>query len=945
MEASPSTWQRIRRRGLLWLIAGLVAVVVILSALSGFYIDVLWFREVGFSGVFWTVFWTRVLLALVFGLVFFVILYANLLIARAIRPRYQVFSPGEEAVDRYRVAIEPYAKWILPGLAALFAVFAAAGVAGQWEAFQQWRASGDVSFGVADPVFDRDISFYVLSLPFLEFVQGWLLSSLIVITLVTAGAHYLWGGIRFRAVGERVTAQVKAHLSVLLGIIVLVKAWGYRLGQFDLLISPRGTVTGASYTDVNAQLPALRLLVVIAVVVTVLFLVNIRFRGWALPAIALGLLALTSIVAGAVFPAAVQRFSVDPQELQREREFIDRNIEFSRRAYGLDRIEMQSFPAEPDVSVEELEENEDTIDDIRLWSPSPEVLGRTFLQLQRIRPYYEFIDVDVDRYEVDGERRLVMVAPREVTQDGIPGGGQTWQNRHLFYTHGFGGAGVRANSVLGEGVPDFILGDIPPEGDLAGDLEQPRVYFQETSQVPFVVVRTDLEELDFPMGEQQFARTTYDGEGGIEVGGLVRRLALAWQYRDVNLLISGLIDSESKVLINMDLPTRVRKVAPFLKYDGDPYMAIVDGRVVWIWDAYTTTDRYPYSEIINLSEVSTLTGQANYIRNSVKVAVDAYNGTMTFYVVDEEDPIIQAWQRVFPDLFTPGSEAPRSLQEHYRYPEDLFRVQANQFANYHVTQSGQFYAKEDFWSVPQVPVRPTEEESELVPLEPYYVLMPLPGEEEQGERFVLFTPFTPADRPQMVAWMAAVSDPEDYGRIVTFEFPLERNVPGPENVAAFISQDTDIAQQVSLWDQLGSRVIHGDLLAIPIGRGFLWVQPLYLRSATESAIPELKRVILVSGENVTMATDLQKAIAVAFDLEEEEEPEEPEEPAEPGEPGEPEPVPPAVRDLLAEAERHFTRAQAALQAGDLATYQREIEAAQQAVADAVEILARGGAEN
>ncbi|HEX6262739.1 MAG TPA: UPF0182 family protein, partial [Actinomycetota bacterium] len=539
-----------RRRWLLWVGGAVLAIVVVFGALSGFYVDILWFREVEQSGVFWTIFWSRALLAAVFGALFFALLYANLLIARAVRPRYQVFAPGEEAVDRYRTLIEPYTRWALLGVSALLALFAAAGVAAQWEAYQQWRVAGRVSFGVIDPVFERDVAFHVLSLPFQRFVQSWLFSSLVAVTVVTAAAHYLWGGIRFRAVAERVTPQVKAHLSVLLGLIVLVRAWGYRLGQFDLLLSPRGTVTGASYTDVNAQLPALQLLVVMSIVVTVLFLVNIRFRGWALPAIGLGLLVLTSVLAGAVWPAAIQRFRVDPQELQREREFITRNIEFTRQAYGLDVVEAESFPAEPELTREELEENIGTVEDIRLWNPA--TLARAYFQLQRIRPYYEFVDVDVDRYEIDGEKVLTMLAPREIAQDTIPGG-QTWQNRHLVYTHGFGAAASRADQLDVAGTPRFLLRDVPPAGDLAASLEQPRVYFGEETDVPYSLVRTEQQELDFPVGENEFARTTYDGEGGIEVGGFFRRLAFAWRYRDVNLLISGLVRDDTKILINTDL--------------------------------------------------------------------------------------------------------------------------------------------------------------------------------------------------------------------------------------------------------------------------------------------------------------------------------------------------------------------------------------------------------
>jgi hypothetical protein len=921
----------LRRRWLLWLVLGVVAVAILFTALTGFYIDVLWFREVQLSSVFWTVFRTRINLALLFGVAFFLLLYVNLLIVRAIRPRYRVYSPEEEYVERYRVAFEPYARWVLPAVSALFALFAATGVAGRWQEFQLWRASGSVSFGTADPLFARDAAFYVLNLPFQKFVQGWLFSSLVVVTLVTGGAHYLWGGIRPRAVTERVTPQVKAHLSVLLGLAVLVKAWGYRLGQFDLLTSPRGVVHGASYTDVNAQLPALRVLVYIAIICAVLFLVNIRFRGWALPALGVGLLGLTSVVAGAAYPAFVQRFRVAPQELQRERPYIEDNIEFTRRAFGLDAVEPRTFAAEPDITKEEIDAASGIVQNIRLWNP--DVLKQVYLQLQRIRQYYEFTDVEVDRYDIDGQRRVVMLGAREIDQDGIQGG-TNWQNRHLLYTHGYGAAASQVDQVTSEGSPLFTLQDIPVTGSI--DLQEPRVYFAEESKVPFVIVGTGVDEFDFPQaaeGEAQFARTRYAGKGGIEMGGLLRRMAFAWKYRDVNLLISGLIQGDSRILINTKIQDRVRKIAPFLKYDHDPYAAVVDGRLVWIWDAYTTSDAFPYSQRVNLGELTgeDLEGRANYIRNSVKVVIDAYDGTTTFYLVDENDAIVQAWSRVFPDLFTPLSEASASLREHFRYPEDLFRVQAHQYANYHVTDPDQFYAKEDFWAVPLVAKGPKEEEKEL---EPYYILLPLPGEEE--ERFVLFTPFTPANRPNMTSWMAAVSDPDDYGRLVSFMFPSGRNVSGPSQVASFISQDTDVSREVTLLGQLGSQVTYGDLLAIPIAESFLWVQPLYLESQQQtSAIPELKRVIVVHGNAVTMADNLPTALTNSFapGVAPPEETPPPEEPVEPTPP----PTPPPTGDvasLLAQAAEHFQAAEDFLQQGDLAGYQREIEAAQAAVEEA-----------
>jgi uncharacterized membrane protein (UPF0182 family) len=923
-------YRRIRRRWLLWLILALGAIVLLLGAVSGFYIDILWFREVGFSDVFWTRFWSRLLLAVVFGVAFFALLYANLLLARRLRPRYRVFSPEEEAVERYREAFEPYARWALPLLALIFAVFAATGVAAQWETFQLWRASGDVSVGQADPIFGRDVSFYLLTLPFQQFVQGWLFASLVVITLVTAAGHYLWGGIRLRSTTDRFTPQVKAHLSVLAGLAVLVHAWGYRLGQFDLLVSPRGTVTGASYTDVHAELPALRVLVVIAILCAVLLVVNIFRRGWALPVIAIGLLVLTSIVAGSLVPAFVQRFQVAPQELQRERPFIEHNIRFTRMAYDLDDVDIRPFPAEATVSSEEADAAQGTIENIRLWNP--DIILSSYQQLQRIQPYYEFEDVDVDRYDVDGVRRVVMISPREISQSGIPEGGRTWQNQHLFYTHGYGVVASRVDETTAEGAPSFVASDIPPTGSLASDLTAPRLYFQEDSDVPYVVVGAGSQELDFPQGEsgaQQLNR--YDGAGGIEIGGIFRRLAFAWRYRDVNLVLSDLVRPESRMIINSDLRTRVPKIAPFLSYDHDPYAAIVDGRMVWIWDAYTTSDRFPYSENNNMAELagegSDLPTSANYVRNSVKVVVDAYDGTTTFYLVDEADPMIEAWSRVFPDLFTALDQASPALREHFRYPEDLFNVQANLYANYHVTDPTQFYSKGDFWTVPVVPIDPQQN---AVNLEPYYVLLPL---EEGGEsHFVLFVPFSPLNRPNMVSWMAAESDPEDYGQLVSFTFG-GRNVRGPGQAAVLMHQDPAVSREVSLLDQRGSDVIYGDLLAIPIGRSFLYVQPLYLQSEqATSAIPELKRVVVANGEDVTMEDTLEEAVAVAVGAAAPTEPGEPTEPVEPTEPG----VPPDVAALLAEAERHFELAEAALAAGDLATYEAEIEEAQRLVAEAAE---------
>jgi uncharacterized membrane protein (UPF0182 family) len=882
--------------------------------------------------VFWSVFWSRVVLAVTFGIAFFGVMYANLLVVRKFAPRHRLFSPEQEVVDRWRASLDPYMRWLLPGVSLLFAGFAAAGVAAFWQRYLLWKHGAGVSFGQTDPLFGRDLGFYVFRLPFLHFVQSWLFSSLVAITVIVAVAHYLWGGIRLQAIGEKVTPTVKAHLSVLLGLVVLSKAWGYRLSQFDLLTSDRGVVTGASYTDVNAQLPALRILLPIAIVCAVLFLVNIRFRGWALPAIGVGLLALASIVAGGAYPAFVQKFRVEPQELQRESPYIDRNLHATRLAYGLDKVNAKPFRVSSDVSAEDVAANPATISNIRLWDPI--TLKTGFRQLQQFRPYYTFDDVDVDRYTLDGgERRVVMVSGREITQGGIPASRRSWQNEHLYFTHGYGYVASRVDRVTSEGQPDFVAQDIPvrgpADGPIPGDLAigtspGPRLYFGERSDVPFVVVQTQQKELDRPEGsgeEGGEATTQYSGAGGVPIGGLFRKLAFAWHFKDVNLAISGLIERDSRVMYNRDIKSRVEKLAPFLKFDTDPYLAVVDGRLLWIWDAYTYSDQYPYSERIQLNEVvPKLDGQVNYLRNSVKVTIDPYDGTQKFYVIDPTDPVIQVWQKAFPALFTPADQVSQSLKEHFRYPEDLFKIQADRYAQYHVETASQYFSGEDFWGLPK------DVENSDQTLTPYYVLMKLP--EQTQEEFVLFVPFTPNNRPNMIAWFAANSDPEGYGDLTAFEFQAGQSISGPEQVFRRINQDTSVSQQRTLLGQSGSRVVFGNLLAIPIANSFLYVQPMYLE-ATGSAggIPELKRVILVHGETVTIGDTLQEALKTSFGTDE---------------PPPPDNTDQTVAQLIEEALRHFGLADEALKAQDLAAYQREIALAQAAIARAAELLSNSG---
>jgi uncharacterized protein len=847
----------------------------------------------------------------------------NLWVVQKITSPYRLFTMQDQVLERYRATLQPYVRWGVIGLSLLFGLFAGSGATGQWRSWLLF--SHEQPFHSPDPIFHKDLGFYIFKLPFERFVFTWAFSSLFVITIIVGVAHYFMGGIRTAPSGERVTPQVKAHLSVLLGALVLLKAWGYRLDQFGLLYSDRGAVSGASYTDTHAQLPALRLLVIIAIVSAVLFLINIRLRGWIMPAAAIGILALTSILVGGVYPALVQRLRVTPQERTKEQPYIERNLAATRLAFRLDKdhITVKPFSGTQQLDAKQIAKNTTTIQNIRLWTP--DVLETTYTQLQRITQYYEFLDVDVDRYTFGGTRRQVMLSAREIFQNGLPQSARTWLNNHLVYTHGYDVTASRVDRVNRDGQPTFILKDIPGTGvEGFPEAKQPRIYFGESEDVPFVLVNTNEKEVDYPTGET-VKTNNYAGRGGVRAKSFFRRAAFAWRFKDFNILISGAIKPDSRIIFRRKVQERLRQVAPFLKLDGDPYIAIVDGRLTWINDAYTTTAMYPYSERIDLAEptaangVNKLTGSVNYMRNSVKATVDAENGTITLYVFDETDPIIKAWQKVWPQIFKPASAMSADLKAHLRYPEDMFNVQASRYALYHITDPNDFYQREDAWRIPDDP-RPRTDDA----FRPYYVLMSLPDEDK--EQFILMLPFAPfsqtgatsqsVKRTNMTAWLAARSDPEGYGQMISFVFPRQLNIPGPEQIEARINQDPTFSAQKSLWDQSGSEVKFGDLLVIPIEKGLLYVQPIYL-SATSGALPELKRVVVVSGDSVKLGETLDQALDALFG----------------GGSGAPiegpgTVTPPATgSDPISQALLHLQRADEALRKGDLATYQREVNEA------------------
>ena len=937
---------RFRVRG--WLIAAVVAVLVLLFSLrglAGFYTDYLWFDSIGQSDTWRSLLGARIVPALVFTVVFFTIMFANLLIADRLAPKYRSMGPEDELVERYQQAVASYAGRIRIGVAVFFALVAGVGVSSQW---RQWVLfTNRVDFGVEDPQFHRDIGFYVFQLPFLRFIADWLFAGLVIVLLVTAVAHYLNGGIRFQSPFQRVTPQVKAHLSVILATMALVKTAQYYLAQFELNFSNRGVVEGASYTDVNAQLPALRLLMFISVAAAALFIWNIWRRGWILPIIAVGLWGFVSIVIGTIYPAGVQRFRVGPNEFQNEARYIGRNIEGTRDAFDLERVQTPEYDYQEGLDTSIVNENRPTIDNARLWDP--DVIRATYQTLQGFTTFYRIDDVDIDRYEINGETRQVVLSARELNRDELPS--QSWVNRHLVYTHGYGIVASPTNAATGQGDPDFLVNDIPLQEDAAIDVTRPELYFGENLQ-GYALVDAKQAEFNFPREGRADATTRYDGADGVELSNLARRAAFALRFGDINPLISGQVTGGTKVLYQRDINDRVEKLAPFLEFDADPYPVAVDGRIVWMIDAYTTTDRYPYSE--SYSGTGGLDHEFNYVRNSVKATVDAYDGTVTFYVIDDEDPLIRAYQKAFPDLFTDFDEMPEALREHLRYPEDLFRVQSDVYSSYHVTNNRRFYQGNAKWLLSPDPGSGRVSEADITVaddttagdatgepqdatstsrrMDPYYLYITLPGEPEPN--FLILQPFVPVSeanrQTRLVSYMVAKSDPGSYGDMIAYELPQSESVLGPVQVDNEINTTTAISEQITLLSRGGSSVIQGSLQLIPVGDSILYVRPYYVEGGGGSAFPQYRFVVVFTPgeEEAVMADTVDDALNVLFGAAPPEEPmTEPEEPPEPTAPAEPgtEPVPDDVQGLLDQAAERFSDAQAALQAGDFAEYGRLIE--------------------
>ncbi|HUI25198.1 MAG TPA: UPF0182 family protein [Candidatus Kryptonia bacterium] len=840
------------RRTSFLLILGILLVVVTgaFSALASFVVDWLWFDVLGFSAVFFTIWRTRVVIfAGTAALTALVLAVNGLLAARMPASRAHGLrvirrgGNGEElpVVVEFAPDALPW-RLIVPLVAGGLGVFVGLTQAGEWQIFQRWLHA--VSFGRSDPVFGNDLSFYVFTLPVYEMAREWGFLIVFFAAVMAGGVYWARGGIQMDERGPRLAARVTRHLSLLLAVFYLVKAWDYALQRYGLLLRNDGVVFGAGYTDVHLRLPLLTILAGLSLLGALLCAANVRALGMRLPIAAVVLVFGASLLEGIV-PSVFQSYRVKPDELRLEAPYIAQNIAFTRYGFALDRITSKAFPAEGKLTPAVLAANDTTIQNIRWWDPRP--LLDSYRQLQEIRLYYDFKDVDIDRYTLDGRYQQVMLSAREINQSRLPADAQTWINQRFKFTHGYGVAMSPVNRFDEEGLPHFYVKDIPPVSSVGLRIERPQVYFGEETR-GYVVTGGGTTEFDYPKGQEN-VYTTYQGHDGVSLGSLWRRALFAFYFGDLKLLISGNVTATSRILFRRLIQDRIGRIAPFLALDRDPYLVVDDGRLIWVQDAYTTSGAVPYSQLLQREDI-------NYIRNAVKIAVDAYDGTPTFYVSDPDDPIIRTYQRIFPTLFRPLDAMPPGLRDHLRYPEDLFVVQAGTYGTYHMTDPEVFYNKEDLWSFPQ-----ESSTGAATPMQPYYTIMRLPG--EAREEFILMLPMVPNGRDNMIAWLAARCDGPHYGTLIEYAFPKEKLIFGPTQIEARIDQDTTISQQLSLWNQTGSRVIRGNLLVIPIDDTLLYVEPLYLR-AEKRELPELKRVIASAGDRVVMSQSVEPLLAALF---------------------------------------------------------------------------------
>lgn len=818
-----------------------------------------WFDSVGFSEVFWTRLTWQILIWVLTFVLYALFLWVNYRIAIH-RTRHSSFRFFEDsALADYA---DTFANYLALVLIFFVAFSASAASVPAWETILKYLHP--TSFGDRDPIFQQNISFYVFKLPFYAAIWNWLFFLFVWGLTISILVYILKGNFtQRRNARNTLNGKAKTHLSLLLAGIAGLIAVDFWLKRYSLLYSSNGVVFGAGYTDVHARLFAYSVTSILALVVAVLFVLSIRRRDSALPVLGIVLFFVALVFLNGIYPWLLQQFIVEPNELTKEKPYIANNIKFTQNAYHLNDVQRQNYAAETQLNRQVLQENQPTIRNIRLWDYRP--LLSTYRQIQEIRLYYKFSSVDVDRYTLNGNYQQVMLSGRELAYSQLPQEAKTWVNQRLKYTHGYGLVMSPVNQVTSDGLPELYIKDIPPVSKVNLQVSQPAIYYGEETD-NYIFTGTKTKEFDYPLGGEN-AFTTYNGKGGVSIPSVWHRLAYAYDLCSLQILISNYFHNQSHIHYYRQIPQRVSHVAPFLHLDSDPYLVIINGRLQWIVDAYTVSDRYPYSQPVaqsqNAAEILKsgnteyfLHNRINYIRNSVKVLVDAYDGTMRFFVVDEADPVLRTYQKIFPRLFEPKAAIPPEVKAHFRYPQDLFKIQAQMYLTYHMSQPEVFYNREDLWHFPIQ----TYEGNQVI-MHPYYVIMRLPGEEK--EAFIQIMPFTPAKRDNMIAWMATRSNGKDYGKLLLYEFPKQKLVFGPRQIEARIDQEPQISQQFTLWSQVGSKVIRGDLLVIPIRQSLLYVESVYLR-AEQGELPELKRVIVAYDKAVVMEETLEKSLAAIF---------------------------------------------------------------------------------
>ncbi len=969
--AAPVAEEGPRRRGVL--IPTIIVLALLVGAFvvfTGYYTDWLWYESVDATSVFTTSIVTRVVMFVAFGVVMGIAVGLSMWLAWRTRPTFRGMTPEQASLERYRVAMEPYRRRFTILIALGIGFIAGLTAAGEWGTYLLWRNS--TPFGIEDPQFGMDLSFFTFTLPFVRFLISFGFAVLLLSILAVVVVQYLYGGLRLQPKGDRATGAAQSQLSVLIGLFILLKGVSYWFDRFALDTQSQQLVagfTGLKYTDVYAVLPALNILTAVSGLVALLFFINAFRRHWVIPVIGAGLLVVTSLVVGTVYPMIVQQFQVRPSELVREEPFLERNINATRAAYDIADSEVQDYPGTVSPpTTEVLEASSGTLNAIRLLDPA--VVSPTFNQLQQIRGYYSFNSkLDIDRYDLESGRRGTVIAVREINLAGIPDGQRNWTNDRAVYTHGFGVVAAYDNTALTNGQPDFFESDIPSTGQL--EVEQPRVYFGELSPAYSIVGAPEGAppvELDFPDDQSATgqATNTYQGDGGVPMGSLFGRMVFATKFQDVNILLSDLVNAESRILWDRDPLTRVEKVAPWLTLDQDPYPVVADGRIKWVVDGYTLSNDYPYSSRVSISEatsdsVSTRAlpssliprDQANYVRNSVKAVVDAYDGTVDLYAWDASDPVLLTWMKAFPDVVQPLDAMPDEVMEHVRYPQDLFKIQRAILSRYHVTDATTFYNASDVWIVPNDPtVSPAQ-----VFQPPYYLTLQMPGATEPS--FSLTTTFAPQRRQTLAAFMAVNSEPgENYGRMQVLQLPSNTTIPGPQQVQNLFESDPSVSSQLSLLRRGGSEVELGNLLSLPFNGGLLYVEPVFIRASTDG-YPLLRKVLVGYGENVALENTLDVALGKVFGTSPIATPEPtPEEglPDEGGEspettptpaPSQPESTGDPATDLaiaIAAAQTAYDAGQEALIRGDWVAYgqaQDDLEAALAAIAAAENALTGG----